>query len=583
MRLEKISLGLVFLIAFFLRFNNLNWDSNYHLHPDERFLTMVNTSQKIPSSFKEYLDPKTSTLNPTNVGHTFYVYGVFPLILNKYIAVQLGTDEYNAIPLQGRALSGLFDLITLIFIYKITKLLYSKKEDSDKRTFIPIWATFFYAISVLPIQLSHFYAVDTFLTAFMITSFYYSLRYYYRGGIEHIAVAAILWGLAMSSKVSALYILPLHVALIGLRFWNEEAQHESYKFFTHIKRFAKKIPLIIMLVFIFILLAYVTVRFANPYYFADSNPLNLKLNKQFLDNIDSLKALQSRDIWFPPSIQWLSKTPVLFSLTNIIFFGLGLPLALLMIAGLGIVVRETVQGYIKDKKWEIPIIFTIMGWVLIFFLYQSLQLAQSLRYFIFLYPLFALFAGIAFYRVSKMGYLWKSIVVILAIIWPLAFSSIYLRPHSRVEATEWIYKNIEPGSTLLYEHWDDILPLNTISHSSGIYSLKELPVFGQDDETKWNMMNERLQEADYYILSSNRGWGSLTTVPEKYPRMSKFYNNLLAGKTQYTLVREFTSYPQLCIFSTKICLVIEDQWSEEAFTVYDHPKVLIFKNTEHAN
>jgi hypothetical protein len=91
-------------------------------------------------------------------------------------------------------------------------------------------------------------------------------------------------------------------------------------------------------------------------------------------------------------------------------------------------------------------------------------------------------------------------------------------------------------------------------------------------------MNNILNKADYYVLSSNRGWGSITTVPEKYPMMSKFYNDLLSGKTNYKLIKEFTSYPSLCYMLHVTCYMLNDQWADESFTVYDHPKVMIFKN-----
>jgi len=38
------------------------------------------------------------------------------------------------------------------------------------------WAAFIYAIAVLPIQLSHFFAVDTFLNTFALMSVYFMLR-----------------------------------------------------------------------------------------------------------------------------------------------------------------------------------------------------------------------------------------------------------------------------------------------------------------------------------------------------------------------------------------------------------------------
>ena len=109
------------------------------------------------------------------------------------------------------------------------------------------------------------------------------------------------------------------------------------------------------------------------------------------------------------------------------------------------------------------------------------------------------------------------------------------------------------------------------------FQSEQLPVFDPDSNEKFSKMQDLLQRADYYILSSNRGWGSIPTVPEKYPRMTVFYNQLLNNKTNYKKVSEFHSYPSLRYLG--IPLDFPDQWSDESFTVYDHPLVLIYKKT----
>jgi len=48
----------------FLRFNGINWDEDQHLHPDERFLTMVSTSIAPVNGVGEYFDTANSSLNP---------------------------------------------------------------------------------------------------------------------------------------------------------------------------------------------------------------------------------------------------------------------------------------------------------------------------------------------------------------------------------------------------------------------------------------------------------------------------------------------------------------------------------------
>ncbi len=93
---------------------------------------------------------------------------------------------------------------------------------------------------------------------------------------------------------------------------------------------------------------------------------------------------------------------------------------------------------------------------------------------------------------------------------------------------------------------DDALPLTLTNHWQQ-YEQIQLPVFAIDNEEKWETMSINLAQADYYILSSNRAWGSISRVPEKYPQMSKFYQDLFANKTDYQLVAEFNSYPSFRI------------------------------------
>ena len=63
----------------YLRYVGLDWDVDQHLHPDERFLTMVESSLITVANLGEYFDTANSTLNPNNQGHGFFVYGTLPI------------------------------------------------------------------------------------------------------------------------------------------------------------------------------------------------------------------------------------------------------------------------------------------------------------------------------------------------------------------------------------------------------------------------------------------------------------------------------------------------------------------------
>jgi len=196
-----------------------------------------------------------------------------------------------------------------------------------------------------------------------------------------------------------------------------------------------------------------------------------------------------------------------------------------------------------------------------------------MRYFIIIYPFLAIYAAIGFSAVAKrLNLLLQVLLMILIFVWPLSYLSIYIHENTRVSATQWIYRNIPEGSTILSEHWDDALPLMMESRN---YNNQLLPVFDPDNTEKWNKMDNLLQIGDYLILSSNRGWGSIPTVPKKYPLMTNFYKDLFAGNLQYKKIKEFTSYPSLTYLG--IPLTVPDDIADENFTVFDHPKVMIFK------
>ncbi len=554
---EKILFFSILILACFLRYFNLDWDQGHHLHPDERFLTMVVNKIQLPHSLITYLTTETSPLNPANNGYDFFVYGMLPLTIGKLLAFWLHADTYSSFTILGRFLSATFDLLAIFMVYKTVKL-FEEKEHLAKS--VKFYAMFFYTIAVLPIQLSHFYASDTFLNTFVIISFYFILKFLYTRSFASLFLSGIFYGLAFSAKITALYAAPLLglVIVYGIYMYNISVKNKRtlHLFFYAFAVFST-----------FGLTTYFTLRMADPYIFASNSFFNPLIHPKFFENLQLLQSWEGYDTWFPPSIQWINKPPIIFALMNIIFFGLGLPYFLFVIIG--------VRSLFKKK----PFIFLIiLFWVSGFFLYQSTRFTKNMRYFIILYPFFAVFAGIGFsWFTQNKRNLFRTILLFFVLLWPLSFFSIYLHPHSRVTASEWIYNNLPTNSIILSEYWDDALPLS-IPNQTKQFTIEELHVFDQDTPSKWQELERQLNRADYYILSSNRAWGSIQTVPDKYPRMSAFYNDLFAGKTQYMKIQDIMSYPSLQYLG--IPLTFLDDFSDESFTVYDHPRIIIFKNTK---
>ncbi|MEJ7712085.1 MAG: hypothetical protein WKF84_20050 [Pyrinomonadaceae bacterium] len=122
----RVVLCSALIIGGFMRLYGLNWDQGSQYHPDERWITMVTSSMKLPSSVREFLDPQRSSLNPyydvaTKRPRNF-AYGTLSIHLTKIVAWMLGQFNkawmgYDYIPLIGRAISGLLDTGAIFLIF----------------------------------------------------------------------------------------------------------------------------------------------------------------------------------------------------------------------------------------------------------------------------------------------------------------------------------------------------------------------------------------------------------------------------------------------------------------------------------
>src|SRR3990172_12383319 len=173
--LINAALAVILIFAGLLRLTALNWDDNHHLHPDERFLTSVTNDSKIPGSIADYFNTGTSTLNPYNLQNNIsFVYGTIPLFLGKIgssLAGPLGFDNranYDDNAVVGRALAGLFDIGTIVFIFLLARRLFGPRAG--------LLAALLYASAALPIQPAHFYVADPFMPFFAPAALFFSAR-----------------------------------------------------------------------------------------------------------------------------------------------------------------------------------------------------------------------------------------------------------------------------------------------------------------------------------------------------------------------------------------------------------------------
>lgn len=607
-----------------------SWDGDQHLHPDERFLTMVSSAIRLPSSPGEYFDTDKSPMNPYNNNFGSFVYGTAPLFIVRIAAELVRMTDYWNIHMVGRILSALFDVFTCAMVFFIGRRLFGAK--------VGLFAALMYALAVLPIQESHFMTVDAFGNVPIVIAFWFTLDIAEgkRGRWAYL-FAGMALGLAVASRINfatfaAIIVLAACLRLVtmlnpvkrvGLAVaGNPAAESRTYAADAGIvvdkdaptppsqsipnMRTIQLGPLVLeieshphaselvpadeaertnfwnAILFVVTSLALTAVaallvfRVGQPYAFKGL----FSLNPKWVDDMKFIGDLISGQIDYPPSHQWTGRAAYLFPLYNIFNYGLGFPGALAAFAGFLVGLYEI----LRYRKWN----HLLMAlWVGGFFLYLGQQFVLVVRYYLPLYPFFAIYAGFFVFwvweRAKGLRVPWNTVAraataVFIAVVlgytffWANAFASIYTRPVSRIVASDWLKANVPLGAIIANEHWDDPLPFGGYqglkSSSDGL-----MQNYGEDGPEKRDQLQAWLDEADFIVLSSNRLYQSIPRLPLRYPLTTKYYEWLFNGALGFDKVQEFTSYPQL------FGIVINDDSSDEAFTVYDHPKVLVFKKT----
>ncbi len=560
----KIILFIIIIFAAFLRLYNVNWDQGFHLHPDERAITATIDKLKFPTSVSEFLSPQSSW-NPH-----FFAYGSFPMYLLRVTGNTLAVfdpflGQYGNINLLGRVLSAFADLITIILLFKIARKLFNSS--------VGLISAFFYAVSVLPIQLSHFYAVDTLLTCFILATLYNLLRFYEKPTLKTAVVIGLFFGLALATKISASVLL----ASIGLALTSDfiliflKNPHRPKHWLPHLP---KSIRHLLEYAFVIGLSTLLTFVFMEPYAAIDFDT--------FWQQTVQQSALTINPFFFPYTLQFVGKIPYVYEFKNIFLWGLGPLIAALAFLGF---IYFTYLIFKKEKSSQIGKELIILVFFCIYVSIVGKFAVGFMRYMLPVYPLFALFAAVMVYKfmekIKLKPIILTSYFLLLTscLIWPISFIRIYTKPNTRLVASNWIYNNIPTNKTLAVEHWDDQLPMGQPPK----FNTQVLKLYDPDTKEKWNEINNQLAQTDYIVIASNRLYTPLQKLTDCqrlptfrcYPQTANYYKKLFSGELGFQKVAEFTSFPTTPILNTPLV----DQSADENFTVFDHPKIMIFQKT----
>lgn len=559
-----------------LRLNRLNWDEYQHAHPDERHITMVATTLRWPQNLATLLDPKRSTLNPfrspprdeQSVGEPrAFTYGHFPLYTMVFVARGLDLfsqppdggawSDYDHVNLVGRALSGLFDLATAALLFLLGRRLYDQ--------WVGLLGAALLAFAVTHIQLSHYAAFDAIMATWVVATVYFSVRLADEGRPRDAVAAGLCAGLAVGSLVRAAPVLLAPAVAVLYRMARTPAEGAPREAARWV-RWGLGI----------LMLAVLASALTNPYSFLEPSA--------FLRNMREQSAMVSGEADFPFTRQYRGTIPYVYQVEQQVKWGMGWPLGIFVFGGFAWVLGRALLRRARPGEW------VMLAWVVPYFAVNGAFMVKFMRYMIIVTPFFILMGAYFLILVTRwlrarltaahaprgIAYLLPGGVLLATFLYAVAFAGIYVREHTWITASRWIYAHIPDGSVLAVEHWDDELPksLREPGMHPGAHQYRHvtLPLYEEDTPQKYELIKQALREADYVVLASNRLYRSIPRLPKRYPMTIRYYDLLFSEQLGFQRVATFASRPRIL----GLWEIVDDD-ADESFTVYDHPKPILFQ------
>ena len=526
-RYRKLLLG-VFVLAVAVRLFGLNFDSGRNYHPDERRIAQA----VLDLSFK-----------PLQLNPHFFAYGSFPFYVTKAASTVLGVvwpwiRGYDGVIRLARGLSGLFGALTVVLTALLAARLYGRR--------VAIWASGLLAIAVLHVQNSHYGVNDVALSFLVLLTLHLLVRWVQDGSLASACLAGVALGLSVATKFSALpLLLPFVVAALAR--WQKGK--DPWK------------PLASLML---AMLAAAAAFFAGEPYAV------LEFPSWFHDVREQSNMVRHAGI-VPYTNQYVGARKVLYDLGQLVVWGMGPFLGLAALWG---TLRRLVSALSSRARLSWPE-WVLLSWAVPYFLVTCWFEVKFPRYLLPLYPLLILWGAkwlVEKAEASSSGLWIRRVVAGGSALYLVAFLSIYTRPFTPLYASEWLYENVPPGSRILSQHWDEGFPFHLPGRAPDLYTVVDFPFYDEDGGAKMRKLAAELASSDWVALQTKRLYGAVTQAHEKFPLTSAAFQKLFAGDLGYTLAVDFTNRPGL------FGLTLPDELADESFSVYDHPKVLLFRN-----
>jgi len=565
----NLALLIVLVLGAAMRFHGLMWDAPYFFNPDENRLIGWAADLHYPGS-----------PNPGHGNASLYLLK----LADSVGSIFWGQPTNVSAHLAARIFTALVGSLSIFICYLVAKKAYGKA--------VATLAAVFTAFTVLHIQISHFYALDVVLVAFMLVALYFTLSVARGGGYRAYVMAGVFAGLSVATRVNGFIVFfPLLMAHLVKEGWPTSSLSQSIP--SLIRRLFQKELLLACICALGVFLV------INPALVLDPSA------RSFF-----LWELLGAGGYFRPqrALQFEGTTP-LYYLTNLLFWGLGPLLETVSILGV-------IYALAKARRKENAV---FLAFIVMYFAVVGTQRNKYIRYTLPMLPVLNILAAQFLYSLKtaaqRRRYLrWAvggaiSLAIAFSFLYAAAFTNIYSLTDSRIEASQWIRQNIKSGAVILVENDKDAYapPLRFPAESEAPhyqlarlnfdYLYKRSPTgmrsylpaymekvrnqligtLGHEeelglmpDEEKREYINLRLRYSDY-IVFSERNYDLYRRLPHLFPVENEYYRQLFAGQLGFELFKVFERDPNLFGVS------VDDNEAELTFKIFDHPTIWIFE------
>jgi dolichyl-phosphate-mannose-protein mannosyltransferase len=553
-------LGLATAVGAAFRFYGLGWGAPFfHFHIDEHFVFMGADLLR--------RDPHEAAMSSK-----FFMYSPLPMYL---LNIVVGVYEWVARPLDltvprdqvtymvlGRAISATLGTATIPLAYLVASRVAGRLAGALSAVLL--------ASAVIHLRESHFFTVDVSLTFFAMLAFYYLIRIVERGDRVSMAGAGVALGLAMLSKYTALFLVPL----IGLAYLlSPQAPRQLRPLGAWVRPAIRTAVSLAIGAATFLIL----------------DPLVVRYYDKFRSDVREWVTDPLLGAWKPLWVgQFAGVEPQTYWLTNLLWWGLGPAFEIVALGGL---IWLTVR---RDRVAWMAFAFPVAFWLL-----AGRTIAPFIRYAVPLAPVLAVAAGalcadgLRHPRWRRATAVATGVLLATTTLWAVAYMNVYRQPDSRLVASEWLIRNVPENAKILLEPHHNIPPTGSYLTSQSFYGdyvmwgphrerrdhyqLYTLDVYrhlynrGASDDDRRHYIESRLALADWILMDDTFLQQYQNQPEDLHGAVKQYYRDLFGGRLGFELVKSFKVYPELFGWT------INDDGAELTFRLFDHPRVFVFR------